>query len=243
MKISNFDKNNIVLMNIDHGTEGTVHLYHEDDEMVALKIFHTGIGYDNNDNKELKLIILQNETVLKDDIKLLSRVYSMGQFIGFTSAYEPYRSISFFDKKSEKLKFLKLLLERVQELNSHRIYIGDFFRGNFAYENNRVKLYDIDNYRIDDLDFNVTDAPMRHYMERCNDIKNIDYFCFNCFAFSLLSKVKTTTLLDGNYKGVPHRLKTNEILDFFEELKYIDDNYVVEKTKDGKPKTLLNLIK
>ena len=243
MKISNFNKNNIIRENIGQGIEGTVHLYNENETPVALKIFHTGKGYNTNDNKELKLIILKNESILKDDIQLLNRMYSMGKFIGYTSVYEPYTPISYFDSKQEKTKFLNLLLKRVQELNDHEIYIGDFYPNNFGFEVDRVKLFDIDNFRINDLNFNITNNVMREYIGKCNDIQNIDYFCFNWFALSLLSKIKVSTLLDGNFNGVPKNLKTEEILDFYDGLKHINDSYVIEKEKDGKPKTLLNLIK
>ena len=241
MDISNYKEENII-REIDHGVEGKVYLYNDNGNKVALKIFYTGKGYNTNDNKELKLKILKNESILKDDMKLLNRMYSMGKFIGYTSLYEPYTPITYFDSNEKKIEFLQSLLKRVQELNSHGIYIGDFCPNNFGFENHKIKLYDIDNFRIDNLNFNISDNSMVEYMRKCKNIKNIDYFCFNWFAFSLLSKIKTSTLLEGNYSSIPRNLKTDEIEDFFYDLKHINDSYVIEE-KDGKPKTLLNLLK
>ena len=243
MEISNFNKENII-ERIDEGKEGIVYLYRDNGINVALKkFFNNPDEYNSNDNKELKIKILKNEEVLKNDIKLLNRVYSMGKFIGFTSVYEPYAPLSHLDNRQNKIVVLREIRDRYLELNSHNIYIGDFNVKNFCFNQGKIKLYDIDNFRIDDLDFNVVTPAMTRYMKRCNNIKNIDYFCFNWFAFSLISEVEVDMLLNGNYNAVPRKLKTNEIIDFFEELKQIDDSYVVEKTKDGKPKTLLNLLK
>lgn len=245
MEITNFNKDNII-RKIDEGVEGIVYLYRDNGANVALKKFFDNPEiYNSNDNKELKIKILKNEQVLKNDIKLLNRVYSMGKFIGFTSVYEPYIPLSHLDSKQNKLVILKEIRDRYLELNSHDIYIGDFNVKNFCFKQGKIKLYDVDNYRIDDvdLDFNVVNPSMIEYMNKCGNIKNIDYFCFNWFALSLLSKVEVDTLLRGNYNALPRNLKNDEILDFFDDLRHIDDSYVIEKAKDGKPKTLLNILK
>jgi hypothetical protein len=44
-------------------------------------------------------------------------------------------------------------------------------------------------------------------------------------------------------KKFPRFLKTPEILDFIYSLENINDDTIIEKTKDGKQKTLLNLLK
>ena len=243
MEISNFNKDNII-KEIDKGKEGIVYLYRDKGINVALKqFFNNNEECNSNDNKELKLLILKNESVLKDDIKLLNRMYSMGKFIGFTSIYEPYAPLSHLDSIHNKLVILKEIRDRYLELNSHNIYIGDFNVKNFCFSQGKIKLFDIDNFRIDDLDFNVETPAMTRYMKKCKNIENIDYFCFNWFAFSFMSKVEQDMLLNRNYNAVPRKLKTREIIDFFEDLRHVDDNYTIEKTKDGKPKTLLNLLK
>jgi len=242
MRISNYDKKNII-KKIDYGSEAIIYLYKDNGEEVALKIY-----YDNNkeanNNKELKIQILQNESVLNNDMKILSRVYSNGKFIGFTSKYEPYMPLSFLDSREQKIYLLKLIKNRYEELNTHRLYIGDFNIDNFSLENGRIKLFDIDNFRIDDLDFNIVDTAMMEYRERCKFIYNIDYYCFNWFALSLLSGIETDAIIrDIGRDDFPRFLKTPEIKDFIKKLDDFDDNFVIEKTKDGKPKTLLNLLK
>ena len=107
MEISNFNKDNII-REIDKGKEGIVYLYRDKGTNVALKqFFNNEETCNSNDNKELKLLILKNESVLKDDIKLLNRMYSMGKFIGFTSIYEPYAPLSHLDNRQNKLVILK----------------------------------------------------------------------------------------------------------------------------------------
>ena len=196
------------------------------------------------ENKELKLIILKNESILKNDVKLLNRVYSMGKFIGFTSEYEPYNPLNYIDKKKDKIKTLELLQDRYEELNKHGIYIGDFNDDNFALTKKGIKLYDIDNFRIDDLDFNVFNSSMMEYFNRCSNVKNIDYFCFNYFALSFLSCYETDMILRGLViKDFPSYLKTPEVLNLLDFLDNMNDDTVIEKTPDGKQKTLLYLLK
>ena len=262
MDISVFREENIIC-EIGHGVEGTVYLYNDNGRRVALKKFFTKseiyklINQCNTysdstsianlygrENKELKLIILKNDPLFKNDIKLLNRVYSMGKFIGFTSEYEPYDPVTYVDKRKDKIKTLELLQARYEELNKHGIYIGDFNDDNFCLTKNGIKLYDIDNFRIDDLDFNVYNPSMMEYFNRCSNVKNIDYFCFNYFALSYLSSYHLDMVLRGLViNEFPAYLKTPEVLDFIDFLYNMNDDTVIEKTKDGKQKTLIHLLK
>lgn len=242
MKISNYNKNNII-RKIDHGCEATIYLYKDNGEEVALKIYFDK-NEEANNNKELKIQILQNESILKNDMHILSRVYSNGKFIGFTSKYEPYMPLSFLDSREQKINLLRLIKNRYEELNEHGIYIGDFNIDNFSLENGRIKLFDIDNFRIDDLDFNIVDTAMIEYRERCKFIYKIDYYCFNWFALSLLSGIETDAIIrDIGRDDFPRFLKTPEIKDFIKKLDDFDDTTIIERTSNGKPKTLLNLLK
>lgn len=245
MDISIYNEDNIIRV-IDHGAEGIVYLYKDNGEEVALKIYNR-IDSDHeraNENKELKLLTFKNELLLQNDIKLLNRVYSMGKFIGFTSVYDPYMPLSFIDKRDKKIQVLKLIRDRYEELNKHDIYIGDFNIDNFSLKDNRIKLYDIDNFRIGDLDFNIVDAAMMEYRNKCKYIENIDYFCFNYFALGLISSVEVEAILSGyGRKEFPRELKTKEVQEFINMLDNFNDNTIIERTKDGKPKTLLNLLK
>lgn len=270
MKIINFNEKNIIEQ-IGQGIESEVFLYNDDGTIVAFKRFKSPeeietirdpllleqleqeedfSGFEkekiflSNDNKELKLKILRNEQSLKKDIKLLNRVYHMGKFIGFTSVYEPYDPISFINGKKRRIQVLEALQSRYEELNKHGIYIGDFNQNNIAMTNNGIKLYDIDNFRIDSIDFNVTDSFMRSYQKKCDNIQNIDYYCFNYFALSYLASYTKESVINGiAFTNFPNFLKTPEVMDFVDFLENMDDNTVIEKTKDGKPKTLLNILK
>lgn len=238
MKISNFKEENII-NKIGEGIESEVYLYNDNGNIVVFKKF-----FKNNTNKEIKLIILKNEEVLKNDIKILNRMYYMGKFIGFTSVYEPYEPVSSFDKKKDKLIVLKALQEKYEELNKRNIYIGDFNSNNFCMANKGIKLYDIDNYRIDNLDFNEYSLSMKKYFSKCSKIENIDFYCYNYYVLKYLSNYQLESILTGTaIPYFPKYLRTKEILNFINYLDNINDYTVIEKNKDGKQKTLLNLIK
>ena len=269
MEIINFDKNNIISeLDNGRGAEGIAYLYNDNGHIVVFKKFYDKNDLlevyrnrkeftameelykddeeiDNTKNKELKLMILKHEELLQKDIKLLKRVYYMGKFIGFTSEYEPYEPLSFISKKNEKIRALSLVQDRYEELNKRGIYIGDFNQTNFCLDGDRIKLYDIDNFRVGDLDFNVQSVAMMEYMNRCSDMKNIDFYCFNYFALSCLSSYQTDSILRGiafDSPKFPHYLKTKEVLRFVNFLENMNDNTKIEKTPNGKQKTLLYLL-
>lgn len=244
MDIINFNKDNII-RKIGEGVESVVYLYNDNGSLVALKKFDTSIEpYTSYDNKELKIIILQKESSLKNDIKVLKRVYYMGKFIGYTSLYEPFDPISMIASKKEKFKILDSIQERYEELNKRDIYIGDFNENNFCMTKNGIKLYDIDNYKIGPLDFNVTNCVMAEYMRKCKNMKNIDYYCFNYFALSYLTNFTVHMVLRGiGNPSFPKKLRTKEIISFIKSLEQINDDTIIERNKDGRQKTLLNLLK
>ena len=246
MEISNFKEENIIYK-IDQGVEGIVYLYNDNGRKVAFKkLFDDEEIIKSNRNKELKISILQNEEVLKNDMKLLNRIYYMGKFIGYTSVYEPYDPLDYGKSLEYKLYALRLLRERYEELNNRGIYIGDFNNQNFCLTDGRIKLYDIDNFRIDSLDlhFNVYNSTMEEYFNKCKTIDNIDYYCFNYFALSYLMNIEVDYVLKGEFiEYLPKILRKNEVIEFIKSLEFINDNTKIEKDSTGKRKTLLNLIK
>ena len=244
MEISNFKEKNIIKQ-IGKGVESTVYLYNDNGLVVVLKKFNDNpIISSDNDNKELKVIILKNEELLQKDVHILNRVYSYGKFIGYTSIYEPYESIDVLRKKKDKLYALKLLQERYEELNKRGIFIGDFNATNFSLKENILRLYDIDNFRIDNLDFNVTNPVMNRYISKCKNIDKIDYYCFNFFALSYLTGYLPDVVLNNAaIKSFPKEYRTKEILNFIKYLRSFNDESVIEKDENGKQKTILSLIK
>jgi serine/threonine protein kinase len=243
MDISNFKKENIIKF-IGKGSEGTVWLYNDNGNEVALKIFHTDDPTINNENKEEKLILLKDEEYLQDDMKLLNRMYSDGKFIGYTSLYEPYEPISFLMNKKQKIELLKQLQDKYEALNSHNIYIGDFNANNIAFKNNKIKLYDLDNFRVGDLDFNVFNYIMGRYTVKFDNIENIDYYCFNYFGLGLMASTDPKHIICGpGRNNLPLRFKTIKAKRFIKTLDEFNDQSYIERTTDGKQKTLLYLLK
>ncbi len=244
MKISNFNENNII-STITKGTESTIYIYNDNGNYVVLKKYNNNyLECFNNENKELKLIILENEEVLKKDLRPLSRMYHMGKFIGFTSEYVTHVPLSSIKHKSNKLNVLKLLRNKYQNLNSHNIFIGDFNENNFGLTQHGIMLYDIDNFKIDNLDFNVTNPIMQDYMRKHKKTEHIDYYCFNYFVLSYLSNIPFYEISKAIITNdLPRYLKTPEVLNFIDYLENITDDTIIEKTPDGNHKTLINIIK
>ena len=74
-------------------------------------------------------------------------------------------------------------------LNDKGIFIGDFNSRNFLVDDQgKVFNIDIDNYKVNDLDFDTLTTYMREYNQFGGDKKLIDRYCFNMFAISILGR-------------------------------------------------------
>lgn len=240
-----------VIKKIGHGIESEVYLYRDKNKLVAFKKFRKefdGLGnfYDPS-NKELKLLLLNESKALVNDIKLLKRVYDKDQFIGFTSEYEPHKTLENFDfaSKKKRIKLLEQIQQRYQELNKEGIYIGDFNEKNFAVFGDKVRLFDIDNFRIGDIDFDVKNIMMKNYFDQCpSNIQNIDYYCFNYFVLAYISKIATPYIVwQLYYNDLPKEFKTEECRRIYQKLLKMDDKTNVDILPNGDQRTMLKEMK
>lgn len=250
MPITKFNKDNVI-KEIGHDIESDIYLYRDKNNVVTFKKFRKdfdalGNLYDPS-NKELKLLLLNESKALINDIKLLKRVYDEDQFIGYTSCYEPHKTLeSFaFTSKKKRINFLEQIQQKYQELNKEGIYIGDFNEKNFAVFGDNIRLLNIDNFRIGDIDFDIKDTVMKDYLDRCPDnIKNIDYFCFNYFVMSYISKIaKSYIFWQLYYNDLPKEFKTEECKKIYQKLLKINDKTKVDLLPNGDQKTMLKEMK
>ena len=222
MDIIKFDKDSVQKV-IGAGLEGIVYLYTDPlGRKTAFKRFKDYYNLDDGIkpvpektmiNKEKKLQLLSKESCLKDDIELYDLVYENDKFVGFTSKFEPHETFGKykFERKKLKLEILKKLRKKVEELNKNNIYIGDFSDDNFAFINSKVRLFDIDNYRIDDYDFDLATRYINNFRKNCSHHKYLDNYCFNLYSISFYEGTDLSFVPhDLQYKGLPNKMNTEK---------------------------------
>ncbi len=197
MEIIEFNKNNIMGV-LSSGIESIVYFYKVNDEIILLKLFRNEIKYEDHvinidesvlENKRKKIVLINNDPLFKDEVKTNHLVVSNGKFVGYTE--EPYGigCLSYFDKRKDKVEILKKLKEKIINFNKNNIYIGDFKLENFLTDENGIKLCDLDNFKIKDLNFDVLSFLQQVYLKKYDIIDNIDKFCFNLFTIAYLGKI------------------------------------------------------
>lgn len=208
-----YNKDNLLTV-IGEGIESIVYLYRDNKgNKVALKKFKDEYKLDNRIikikektllNKEKKLELLSKKECMKDEIELRDLVYENDRFIGFTSTYEDNKPLYYYlDKnRKKKLKILNELKEKVIKLNENGIFIGDFNHDNFSIVNKKIKLFDIDNYKVDEYNFDIATALINYYYKKCQREEYIDNYCFNIYSISFLEDIPMSNVLNylQNYK-------------------------------------------
>ena len=108
------------------------------------------------------------------------------------------------------------------------LFIGDFNQNNFLTDKNvsLVKLCDLDNLKIDGLDFDTKHRFVQYYESSDANINNIDSYCFNLFTIAYLNNYDLGYF---DYRGplkLPKELKTKENMDICESMTHLDSSYV-----------------
>lgn len=215
------------------GYESTIYYYNDDsnyDHVVLFKKFND-LNHDNPEflkNKENKLLLIPQIDELKDDVKVLDLVYKEGKLVGYTMEKSSNTPIDMFDKRKNKIRFLKILRAKIEILNQQDIYIGDFNEKNFltSDEKDIIELCDLDNLRIGKYDFDVMDNVQKKFMNRCGNISLIDSYCFNIFTISFLGKFDMAYLfnhLDWNH--FPKILYCEENEQLFQSMICLNNEY------------------
>lgn len=233
-----------IIKKLGNGIESDVYLYNDSGKDVALKLFRECPSLDN---KELKLILLNEKKELLNNFRLIHRIYDRdNKFIGYTLPYEPSETLNNYICKGKKTKIniLNMLQEKYQELNENDILIGDYNYTNFGIKDNKLILYDVDNYSIDGFDFDIKDNFMNDYFKRANKKDNIDYYCFNLFTLSFMTRIIPEAIIrQMRINGLPKEFKNDDCKNIYRSLFKINDDFIKEKLDNGDDMTLIKCMK
>lgn len=253
MERKQFEFNNI-RKKLTSGRESNIYLY--EDNNTVLKYFKTDIEDRNKNtgeikiihvddevfnNKEKKIELLSNEQILSDNLKLKNLIYNKdGKFVGYTSIYENVISYNDLSYKPSKIKIelLKKLRAKMEELNRNDIYIGDFVNPcNFGIKDNKVILFDIDNFKVNDLDFDYKNVFVEDYLKHNKKTDNLDTYCFNFFTIAFYTN-RLMSYIDAYLRtnGLPRKFNTPESKVILKELlnnKCPEKKYILDNRKKG----------
>ena len=222
---------------------------------------YRGIILDSNvlENKYNKIVIITSSSCLKDEVKILDAGFIDGEFKCYTMKksdlspinikYFTYNDengkpnfyIKYVDKNgkslslSEKIKYLKLLREKIELLNRNDVYIGDYNCDNFLVSSDfsQMQLCDLDNLKVGSHDFDLKHKFVEYYESKfCNGQKRIeeydglDSYCFNLFTIAFLSDKKNNEVFSNidNIK-LPEVLQKFPNEEILESVKHLDKTY------------------
>lgn len=235
-----YNKNNIVEY-YKSGMESNLFLYNNDNRIVLFKKFkETFMSYKKRDNleeylklKEKKVKYILNSPLFKDEVKIIDLVYDRNLFIGYTMNLEKDYSINLVRDNNKKIKILKELKEKIIKLNNNNIFIGDFNPKNvlYDYDNGKIKLCDLDNFIINDLDSDMKSIYRIQFEKLYTNIKLLDNYCFNLFTIEYLDNLDPMSIIHSiNNKKINYKFYNNpEIL-----------NQLTNKSDDYKLKYLID---
>lgn len=230
-----FDKSNIVRV-YTTGMESIIYYYRYGSKTVFLKYFKKELVFGNYkisiddevlNNKRRKVELIPEIEEFNDEVEILDLVYDeYDNFIGYTMKIDELKTSNKISNLKAKLEILKQLREKVEMFNNNDIYIGDFNPKNIIITNDGIKLCDLDNFRIDELDFDLKSNSQQWYLKKCKNICNIDNYSFNLFTISYIGNICTPDVIRYvKTNGLPRKLNTKQNQIIMEELININDNY------------------
>lgn len=224
MKYFEINEKNII-SKYRSGIESDIFLYNLNGNIVLLKLIK---NTDVIKNKEEKLTQIINSNLLDDEVKIIGGAKKNGTFIGYFIEPSYEKTFDSFQKRTTKINQLKKLRDKVSNLNKNNIYIGDFNEGNILYDkkSDDIKLCDLDNFKINDLDFDLKSSYVNYFRQRCSDDTKIDDFCFNVFTISYLERIYLPYVL--NYlisNNLPEYFSCEENEDIRKRMIILNDSY------------------
>lgn len=222
------------------GMESEIYLYsnpkYYDEEVIYKRLrswkhfieFDIPILGDYPENKRKKLELIQQMKCFSDEVKILDAVTEFGKFVGYTMEKCPYPELNANADISLKIKVLKQLREKLRKLNYDGAFVGDFNAWNILTPTNGedLVLCDLDNYRVDNLDFDIKNSFVRKYEENCNIKDGVDSYVFNIFTLALLTNSLNTYI--ARYLSemeLPEELDTRENRDIIDSMNDLDHTY------------------
>ena len=177
--------------------------------------------------KEKKIEIINNDPLFSDEVRPISLVYENGMFLGYTMELENYKTAEVFDSRKKKIEILRKYKEKIEKFNEHGIYIGDISENNIFVTENGIKLCDLDNIRIGNLDFDLKNYFQREYLRSYKDIENIDKYTFNMFTIGYLSRIVSDFIDNYLKKGkLPRPINSKRNYELIKEKNYTEDYFI-----------------
>ena len=221
--------------------------------------FNSSVSDNMYQNKKEKILMIPHLKCFSDEVKILDIGIENNKPLGYTLNKSHLKPITakyeiFKDEKgnevekliyyrpdrkemslSDKIKYLKMLKDKVVKFNDSDVYIGDFNYENFLVNNSldAMKLCDLDNLKIWSHDFDNKTASVKKYEEVClkndyreNNIEGLDSFCLNVFTIALLSNEPNFIILRNLDKiELPNILDDYPNRDILDDMKHLDKTY------------------
>lgn len=241
MKRIELNRNNII-NKIDEGMESVIYIYKDGSNICCIKLLKKyielptkkiEISEETFENKRKKIEIINNDSLFSDEVRPISLVYENGMFLGYTMELENYKTAEVFDSRKKKIEILRKYKEKIEKFNEHGIYIGDISENNIFVTENGIKLCDLDNIRIGNLDFDIKNCFQKEYLRKYEGIENIDKYTFNLFTIGYLSKI-VSVFVDSYLKEgkLPKPINSKRNLELIKDKNYTEDYFIDNLKKE-----------
>lgn len=208
------------------GTEGQIYLYNDNGQKVAMKLFNTTCPK-VLENKEKKIKLLYKKPLDSNILKPIKTVSNNDRIIGYTQQlvlpHSTFDDIKVSANKKNKLEYLKKAKYLIENLHDNDIIHGDIRSFNLLVQHNVVKLCDIDNCIIEDLNYDVQGSFADIYKNGVGTIdKYIDVFSHNIVTVAVLRKLLDHVVYDYIKKAVSIN---SDIATIYNEMLNLSENY------------------
>ena len=235
MKKIELNRNNII-KKINEGAESVIYIYKNGSDICCLKLLKKYIELPTQkieipeetfENKRKKIEIINDDSLFSDEVRPIGLVYEYGIFSGYAMELENYKTAEVYNNRKKKIEILKKYKEKIEKFNEHGIYIGDIGERNLFVTEDGVKLCDLDNMRIGDLDFDVKNCFQKKYLRDYEGIENIDKYTFNLFTVAYLSKI-VFSFVDSYLKDgkLPRPINSKRNYELIKEKNYTEDYFI-----------------
>lgn len=225
---------------IGMGAEGVVYKYNFEGKDIAIKIFNPDI-FTSNKLKKIELIHSKEINSIITAPQCL--VCVDGEINGYSMEYDQndqnLDSVKTLTT-SEKLKYLRLLRETIETLHErYNIIVGDLKLSNILINNGCIKICDVDNFKVDDLDPDILNLYSKQYFKKYGRMdKGLDIFSFNILSVLFLISASKDDLI--SYIMNTSYVKNEALRDLFERLlndPEYTESYIIDDLEKVKRKT------
>ncbi len=231
----NFDENNVIKV-FKEGMESVIYYYKVNNNIVLLKRFKTKLdfrGYSVDvpkstfENKRKKVELICDSGYLVDEVRPLDLVFDNDEFIGYTIVLDSIKTANEINSRRKKIYILRQLKGKIEKYNECGIYIGDISPKNILVQDDgTIKLCDLDNFKIDNLDFDLLSIFQKTYRKNVSNDDNIDNYCFNMFTVAYLQNIYSPYVLYNlRVNGLKYPINSKENKCIVESLINLDDSY------------------